>query len=161
MYRLKARCDIETDAIADRVQQRRRKSRDEQKRRKYRKWLLEFRRKHPSSTRTEILASSGGAGNWLLRNDREWLEKNMPPMVAVDWPTRDAELLAEIEALAEEIRSLHPPVRVSKNQLVERASHGWCLQKKAGAVPNSMRRMAELVESPSEFDARRLAAGEA
>lgn len=152
--KLKRRYKLDADEFGASVQDRRRKARIERKRRKHREWLLKFRRENPSCRRTEIVQSGRGPCAWLFRNDGQWFEENLPPKVEVDWGARDTELLSEIEVLSEEIRSRYPAVRVTKNQLVERAVHGWCLQKKPKEVPKSMHRMAELVESQSEFEAR-------
>lgn len=81
---------------------------DRQKLAVYRQYLVNVLSLHPLATRSELRIRSGYSSyEWLLCNDREWVESKLPPKAVInkkkkkkkDWAFLDKKLAAEISKI--------------------------------------------------------------
>lgn len=95
-----------------------------------RNWLSRIRRAHPDWIRDQIQRHNPTNYTWLLRQDRAWAERHLPPPqnqleVAarsfVDWEARDAAWVERVPAIIEAlIAEQERPQRISRRQIHQR-----------------------------------------
>lgn len=82
--------------------------------------LLGYLKQHPTANRTEVLRVQHTICEWLRRNDREWLEANLPVVTRGRDPRRDAQLAREIDQAVRAMRRELPGRPVSVMSLERR-----------------------------------------
>ncbi|MFV8644300.1 TnsD family Tn7-like transposition protein [Ralstonia pseudosolanacearum] len=102
---------------------------------------------------------------WLYRHDRAWLGKHLLDLQpgartaksCVDWRKRDASLAKAIRLVAQAIRaSEETPVRVTLRELGRRTGRTSWLEKHRAKLPICNILLQDVLETVSEFQARRL-----
>lgn len=136
------------------------------KRDKKRVQFLMFLKITPSLSRKAIGQSHGTGFKWLYRNDKQWLEDQLPAPLSrkmdwkprVDWATRDQELASKIlEAVSMLNSTITKPRRLSKSVLFrhipELGKKATCLIK----MPKTALALQISVETKDAYQSRRLA----
>ena len=101
---------------------------------------------------------------WLRRNDREWLQANMPPKKSkppppprTDYGELDGRLAADVRAEAVRIRSRPgAPVRVSLAALERRFGYTVSIKNRLARLPQTAAALADVIESMVAFSLRRV-----
>jgi hypothetical protein len=145
----------------------------EEARRIHREGWLEVRRANPESSRKELIGIANSLYLWLRRFDSTWLELHLPavrrsyvkPKVGrVNWESADSLLSAAVEDVANRIRTLTPPVRVSVSAIIKEVGHrSWIESVRSrgksapfSKLPKTAAVLSEHVESLVKFQIRKL-----
>lgn len=134
------------------------------KRSRHRTLWLQTVRAHPAAGRDDLRRKVPSAYNWLIRNDRQWYEKQSPslrkpagPSPFVDWHRRDDEIAAKVRPVAERLRNIPGrPVRVSKQAVMRELRVGALVSKNGSRVPKTISVLNEVTESAEEYAIRRI-----
>jgi hypothetical protein len=136
---------------------------DERRQARRAEWLA-VRQAHPESDRRQLQELVPYLLYWLRRNDREWLQANMPPskksnppFIQADYGEIDGRLAADVRAEAARIRSLPgAPVRVSLAALVRGVGYAVSVKSKLARLPHTAAALADVIESMVAFSLRRV-----
>ncbi|XHX76328.1 MAG: TnsD family transposase [Stenomitos frigidus ULC029] len=130
----------------------------------YRAEWLAARRDNPALGRTTLKNQFQRVYTWLRRNDREWLEANMPakkqaasPSLRVNWANRDIE---QAEAVKSVVANLYKqagnPCQVTVTAIARELGQLALIQKHADKLPCTSRALSELAETREAFALRRI-----
>lgn len=117
----------------------------------------------PDLTRQQLRRRIPAVYAWLYRNDRNWLDAQLPAAVGhipnkprLDWPSIDAATAQTLEQEAARLRALVPPQQITR-LAVECAlgRRGW-LEKRLPKLPLCVAVLSEVTESVEEFQCRRV-----
>ncbi|KJS36239.1 MAG: hypothetical protein VR70_14290 [Rhodospirillaceae bacterium BRH_c57] len=127
------------------------------------RWLAAWQN-DPALSRQQLRRMLPAEHSWLLRNDREWLAANKPPVrrpapasQRFDWPKIDRDLSARLRWEAVALKNLRFLSRLSRPVLERRlGAPGWLLRRldKLPACASVLDEMEETVEA---FQLRRIA----
>ena len=135
----------------------------EQKRAAYREDVCKFIHQFEGAERTEFYRQLPRQMQWLLQNDREWLEEALPAGKRggpkVDWRKRDLELCATIhrvrqQFIDEEMRSRYLRPLSRTRFLDELGIHHDAAQE--GRYPHTLAAIKEATETSGGFKVRKL-----
>ena len=89
------------------------RSRMATRKKRERQAFLNYRKQYPEHSRSEIRSGMYATYKFLLRQDQEWLESQLPPVrkpaprkERIDWRKRDAAYLAEAKNIVSELLSM-------------------------------------------------------
>ncbi len=128
-------------------------------------WLI-ILKENPTANRSSLERKFGRIFSWLKKNDKEWLQNNLPypvrkkptPVRVVDWTERDIRLSQEIKNIALLLSSAAGrPVRITKAAIQKRLETPIQLRKKYLInLPLTVAAFAEVTESFTDFAIRRI-----
>lgn len=101
---------------------------------------------------------------WLRKNDSEWLEAHLPPVIKGDrknelkgWKRIDIEVSAAVEAAGRRIREIPGrPVRVSLAAIAREVGHKAWLEQSLDKLPLTSDALDACLESVEDFLIRRV-----
>lgn len=117
----------------------------------------------PNLTRQKLRRRNPAVYAWLYRNDRDWLDRQLPAASRhapnkplLDWWAIDLEMAQTLRHRAAQLRTFIPPQQITRLAL-ERAlgQPGW-LEKRVRKLPRCAAVLSEVVESVEEFQCRRV-----
>ena len=93
----------------------------ESRQKRERKKFINYRKKYPGRSRSEIRQSINSTYKFLSRHDREWLDSHLPPVkqaaprrIRADWTKRDSAYLTEVKNIVSELLSIPgKPIRIT------------------------------------------------
>ncbi|MFT9849994.1 TnsD family Tn7-like transposition protein [Aneurinibacillus sp. REN35] len=129
---------------------------------RYRSELIEWTRQFPNHSRTQLLEKFGKRYRYLMENDKDWFNANMPakrrkvqPKQIVDWDSRDREYYKKVKLLYEELLKLEKPVRITRSLIGKRLNILTTIEKRITKLPRTNNLLNEIIESVQEFQIRR------
>lgn len=130
----------------------------------YRKEWRSVREANPNAGRRQLMTLESFLYLWLKKNDSEWLEGHLPPIIKSDrkielkdWKSIDLELTAAIEATAKRIRETPGrPTRISLAAIVREVGHKDWLELKLHKLPLTSKALDACLESVEGFLTRRV-----
>ncbi len=117
----------------------------------------------PNLTRQKLRRRNPAVYAWLYRNDRDWLDRQLPAASRhapnkplLDWRAIDLEMAQTLRHRAAQLRTFIPPQQITRLAL-ERAlgQPGW-LEKRMRKLTRCAAVLSEVVESVEEFQCRRV-----
>jgi hypothetical protein len=101
---------------------------------------------------------------WLVQNDYTWLERNRPKIdikrkvnLSVDWQRRDTEYAVSVQLAATRVRNrLDRPIRITRTAIARDLGVISLFQKHRKQLPNTMRTLQSVIETPEKFLVRRV-----
>lgn len=89
---------------------------------KCRKKILNIVEGGENLTRVQINRAAPGAYKWLMKYDREWMEKFLPQRQAssmrLDWESIDRELVLKVQDITNRLYMINPSVRIRKHVII-------------------------------------------
>lgn len=130
----------------------------------YRVEWLTTRRENPTSGRTKLKNQFQRVYTWLRRNDREWLEANLPPKqqttspsLRVDWGSRDAELAEAVRLSATKLyKQEGRPNQVTIAAIARELGQLALIQKHLDKLPLTAKVLTDVVKTLESFALRRI-----
>ena len=130
----------------------------------YRAEWLAARRDNPALGRTILKNQFQRVYAWLRRNDREWLEANMPakkqaalPSLRVNWENRDVELAEAAKVAATNLyNQTGRPSQVTLAAIARKLGQLALIQKHVDKLPCTSKLLDELAETREAFALRRI-----
>jgi hypothetical protein len=130
----------------------------------YRMEWLTARRENPTSGITKLKNQFQRVYTWLRRNDREWLEANLPskkqtnsPCPRVDWGSRDAELAEAVRLSATKLyKQGGRPNQVTIAAIARGLGQLALIQKHLDKLPLTAKVLTDVVETRESFALRRI-----
>jgi hypothetical protein len=130
----------------------------------YRKEWLSVLQANPNASRRRLMTVASFLYLWLRKNDDEWLEAHLPPVIKgdrknelKDWQRIDLELSAAVEAASKRIRETSErPVRVSLAAIVREVGHKAWLEQSLDRLPLTSNSLEACLESVEDFLIRRV-----
>jgi len=131
---------------------------------RYRAEWLAARKDNPALGRTMLKNQFQRVYTWLRRNDREWLEANMPakkqpasPSLRVNWETRDIELAEAVKSVAATLyKQAGKPCQITVAAIARKLGQLALIQKHADKLPCTSKALSELAETRETFALRRI-----
>jgi len=131
---------------------------------RYRQEWLMARQEYPEAGRTALKKQFQRVYVWLRRNDREWLEAHLPPLmikptppVRIDWENRDIELA---DAARQAALYLHnrsdKPTQITVAAISRELGQLALIQRHLDKLPVTAQVLASLVETREAFALRRI-----
>lgn len=119
---------------------------------------------NPNASRRQLMTTASFLYLWLRKNDSEWLETHLPPVLKgdrknelKDWKSIDRELAPAIEAAAKRIREMQGrPVRISLAAISREVGHKPWLEHSLHKLPFTSKALRDCLESVEEFLIRRV-----
>lgn len=121
---------------------------------------MEYAMCHPTATRMQLRTDLGRVFQRLWRSDRVWLDRLLPTRRrrvrnTADWEERDACYIALIPDIAASIlRESAPSIRITAQRIIKRLP-SWTIRTRRACLPRTWECIRMVVESTSEFAARR------
>lgn len=137
----------------------------EKKREECRHILLKAIKQHPQLSRSQIRLLAIAEFNWLYRNDRKWLLKQLPHPRSpennfkkrVDWEKRDEYLAGKIPAAAEEIKNYTgKPIIISMLEIGKIIGFNSIKKMRIKNLPKTKAALESVVETLEDFRIRRV-----
>lgn len=134
-------------------------------REKYAEDILNFIKDYPSYDRTQIRERLKKQYAWFYRNDKEWLNKNLPVSNSksnsfykerVDWDKRDLVILAMLKDLYRELIDEDCSVRVTKSLMAKRIGKSAMIYHYIDKMPETKKFLESNTETVEEFQIRRV-----
>lgn len=133
---------------------------------KYSEDCLNLMELHPKLSRSELRDLLKKQYAWFYRNDKQWLENNLPkslPMRNIDcnssrvnWEKRDAILLHQMEEAYSMLLNYTKPVRITKSVLGKMLGKSALLDKYLNKLPNTEKYLKRIIETIEDFQIRRV-----
>lgn len=133
---------------------------------KYRNSILLAIKENSQLTRTEIRKISQKEFSWLYRNDREWLESNLPQSSTgskinmkinkVDWAKRDIEVLDLVKKAYKRILEADKRPRITISLIGQIIKNKALLEYHLEKLPQTKEYIDKIVESIENFQIRRI-----
>jgi len=136
---------------------------DETKEKSRKEWLALKDQNYASKTELRKLAP--GTYAWLYRHDRDWLNHNSPSCNRtnhgdnrVDWPGRDADVLAVVEKAVEDLKEgAGKPNRVSISKVGKLTGTLGLLERHLDKMPLTAEFLMNNVDDMGSYQAKRIA----
>lgn len=136
----------------------------EQRRVTKRRQFLELLKANPELSRSQLHAADTTLYSWLFKNDRPWLEKQLPPLQQGNgqrtpsvWSERDAVLAAAVPVEAERIRGLPGrPMMISATRIAHNLEIAHVCSKRAHVLPLTYKALQETAETQDQYAVRRV-----
>jgi hypothetical protein len=101
---------------------------------------------------------------WLRKNDSEWIEKHLPPIIKperrikrIDWKNEDRKLAAALKVTSQKIKSLSGhPVRASITAITKEIGHRAWIERRLADLPLTARMIRLHVESLEAYSIRKV-----
>lgn len=112
-------------------------------------------------TRKDLRQKHKRVYNYLWANDREWFLAHLPaPQLrgirSEPWVERDNDWSRQVPKAAQELRSLEPPVKLSKHTIARRMGKEQVICSNLARLPKTARALEKEVETPEQYAIRRL-----
>lgn len=125
----------------------------------YRQELLEILKKYPEKSRTEIKLLNRKLYVYLQKNDRDWLESELPPRrkgysikSTVDWNKRDYEILEMVKSFVENFnKGDERPKWINLNIIGKSLNIYTLLNKHLDKLPSTKEYLEEVIETRDEY----------
>lgn len=130
-------------------------------------WLAGMR-EHPEWNRSTLARELPGVYNWLMRNHREWLEKQHqrqtpgkskrePQISPQYWRQRDTQLAEALPAAAQRLRTAPGrPRRITKTLLAAEVHQSGLLSHQLDKLPLTSAVLETILDTPETYALRRL-----
>ncbi|MBD7911969.1 TnsD family Tn7-like transposition protein [Clostridium cibarium] len=133
----------------------------------YAKDILKLINRYPDYTRSEIRKELKKQYAWFYRNDRQWLDKNLPAKLMqvgkcfitnsrVDWAKRDYQTYVKIKSIYITILRKSNKVRITKSVIGNRCGISALLEYHLDKLPITKAYLSKIVETIQEFQIRRI-----
>lgn len=126
---------------------------------------LDIQRSYPTLNKKQLRAKAPALYARLYRHDREWLlaQRVLPserPVTErrIDWPRRDAEVEALVQAGVAKALRIQPARRASRSYVLGQLGLRALVAHRATLLPRTTAALDELCETVEAFQVRRLAA---
>lgn len=137
--------------------------------RQYRIEWLAVRSANPKSSRKQLIAIAGFLYQWLRKNDSEWIEKHLPPVLKInrqvkhkDWKHEDRKLAAAVKESARRIKTLPGrPVRASITAITREIGHRAWIERRLTDLPLTAKSIHSHAESLESYSIRKVMWAEA
>ena len=118
----------------------------------------EIRCNNPSATRSVLRNKFSSLYKLLTKDDREWLQKNLPPRQDhfFDWEALDNKICSDLAEVAKQLQSAQPPKRVTLYALSRDLGYYDYLRRSPGNLPRSVRALSKILETRLDFTKRKL-----
>lgn len=138
------------------------------KRKQYENEILELIKTEPELTKTQIRKRLKKQYAWFYRNNRTWLDKNLPKATPVeerykgandtrvDWMERDLILLQQIKGIHEELLQEDKPARITKSLIERKLGKSALLRFYSDKLPKTKALMDDIIETIEQFQIRRV-----
>lgn len=131
---------------------------------KYRLEIMNMIEKAPNITRQNLKDQLYKQFMWLYKNDREWLEKNLPESTRTInirdtrdlWVKRDAEILRLLKSEYKKLISCKELRRITISLLGRRINRLSLLEKKMDKLPRTKKYLDEVTETVEDYQCRRV-----
>jgi hypothetical protein len=97
--------------------------------------------------------------NWLMKNDRAWIENKLPKrQVSLDWSMIDIDLAKKIEKVAKEIYESNPARRIRANTIISKLSKTDIgrINIMSDKLPLSTQELNKWIESYEDYKIRHI-----
>ncbi len=129
--------------------------------------ILQFISQNPSFSRTEVHNILKKQCSWFYRNDKEWLNKNLPSKqknkikevkttTRVNWQERDKEIKSLIRDVYCDLLKLEKPVRITKSLIGQKIGKAAMINFYIDKLPESKEYLNKIIETVEEFQIRRI-----
>lgn len=129
----------------------------------YRSKFLEVLKVNPTFGRTRLSQLANFEYQWLMRNDSEWIEKNLPDTLKVprkkelnDWKEIDKNLSTKVKKACKEIYLATPPMRICITEIIRKVGCRNWLEKRHLKLPKTKKVIDQKLESLEDFMIRKL-----
>jgi Tn7-like transposition protein D/TniQ protein len=130
----------------------------------YRKEWLRVLKENPKARRKQLIAIASFLYMWLRKNDLEWIEKHLPPIIRrkpgiklIDWKNEDRKLSVAVKAVANRIKNLPGhPVRASITVVTKETGHRAWVERRLKDLPLTARAIKKHVESLEAYTIRKV-----
>lgn len=123
-----------------------------------RKKILAIMRENSDISRTELAKRYNHLYHKMLKNDRDWMEKNLPPSkknrIRKDWAKLDLEYSKILAAAADDLYRSNPAEQIRKYTILAHAPK--IITEHLENAPEKFPRVTELLKSKVESDANYL-----
>lgn len=136
-----------------------------QKSNHYELWVNAIK-ENPNSSKTQIRNLVPASYAWLYSNDKQFLDENSPkPLLkktnnkenAVDWVSRDVELLVKVKQIVQNWDNVgDKPTRKTKTAIGKKTNRNYWLEKYPEHFPNTLAYLNSVVETVEDFQIRRV-----
>jgi hypothetical protein len=131
----------------------------------YRQQWQALRQANINASRNQLMETANFLYLWLRKNDPEWIEDHLPPVVKterrvklIDWKSEDQKLAKAIKAMAKRIKNIPGrPVRVTKASITREIGHRPWIQRRLDDLPLTAGALRTCVESYEAFLVRKVA----
>ncbi|MFT5872445.1 MAG: hypothetical protein ACI8WT_001376 [Clostridium sp.] len=134
---------------------------------RYSKDILQLISQYPGYTRSQIRKALKKQYAWFYRNNREWLESNLPivskqkdkkktPNLRVDWNKRDDETYIRIKSTYENLFNDEKQVRITKSIIGNKLGISALLEHYLEKLPKTQKYLSEITETVEDFQIRRV-----
>lgn len=122
-----------------------------------------LQRQHPHASKTELRQFASACYAWLYRNDRAWLNQNSPSLrqpVAqnhrVDWPSRDAQILVEVQQAVQKLLMAEKPLRITITRVAKSIGQLALIEQHLDKLPLTQAYLDSVTECIEDFQIRRV-----
>jgi hypothetical protein len=120
--------------------------------------------RHPGLGRTKLRTMAGRLAAWLDDFASIWFAEHLPaPLlyprrdIHVDWATLDLSISEQVYTAANALRSdTGRPIRIKKWSVARATEYFSYIQKQLDKLPNTAQALDEVVETETEFAARKV-----
>lgn len=130
---------------------------------KYKQDIIELINSNRGISRTQVRNRLEKEYIWLYKNDREWLQMNLPVRRKrvvdnhrVSWKNRDDELLELLQKEVGSLKQLNSNVRITKTLIARRINMLALVEKNLDKLPKSKIFLESIVETVEDFQERRI-----
>ena len=135
--------------------------------RRYQKQALDLKAKNPNINRTSLKAKARTCFKWLIKNDKNWLEREFPILLYKQKETFrpktfhdahvDAYAANQVDITWKVLVNSNEPLRISKNMLLEKLRQNPILKEiRLNKSPQAASRITDLTETPRMHQKRAL-----
>jgi|GEM_PF-5956042 len=131
---------------------------------RHRRIICAYLSNHPNSTRTDIYNNIRTSYNWILKNDRDWLEceihssrkRTLPADADIRANQQDEEMLRQLIKFKERLLESEHPEQITRRLLRAHLRSKFGHHVKSKQHPKTSASVNKLSESPLEFKSRML-----
>lgn len=134
---------------------------------KYSKDILKLINKNPEYTRTQVRKALKKQYAWFYRNDKDWLNKNLPPIenrkkknnvlnTRVDWNKRDNKIYLNIKRIYIDLINNKKMIRITKSIIGRKLGISALLDYYLDMLPKTKEYLNKITETTEEFQIRRV-----
>jgi hypothetical protein len=122
------------------------------------------RESNPQVSRKQLIAIASFLYLWLRKNDRAWIEKNLPPIIKpirrikhIDWKNEDRQLAPALKGAAQKIKNLPGrPQRASITAITREIGHRAWIERRLADLPLTAKAIQLHIESLEAYSIRKV-----
>ncbi|MEK5063658.1 TnsD family Tn7-like transposition protein [Cytobacillus sp. FSL R5-0596] len=138
-------------------------TRFDEKRRKYRKEWLEIKSANNQLSRSELYKLNSRLSSWLIRNDFDWYEDNVPQTNQQYrkeqkrcWSYRDEELFREVKRIIDAWNDRDKPIRITKSRIFDLVGKSYLRYSQLDKLHRTNTYIESVIESIEDFQIRKV-----